>query len=247
MELAIKLEHYQKKYGDFTAVHDLNLEVQAGEIFGFLGPNGAGKTTTIKMLMGILSPTLGNGSIFGQEIVTQRVALKKIIGYLPDDPVFYDFLSGEELLRFVGSMHGLQGQELNQKVSDWFRDFDLLEARHEFAVKYSTGMKKKLALGMATIHNPKLLILDEPTAGLDPVASRKLQQWIVDYAKKGNTVFLSSHLLDMVQKLCHRVAIIHDGRIAALGTPEELQDKLSKGGSLEDVFIQIATTDSGTP
>lgn len=247
MELAIKLEHYQKKYGDFTAVHDLNLEVQAGEIFGFLGPNGAGKTTTIKMLMGILSPTHGNGSIFGQEIVTQRVALKKIIGYLPDDPVFYDFLSGEELLRFVGSMHGLQGQDLDQKVSDWFRDFDLLEARHEFAVKYSTGMKKKLALGMATIHNPKLLILDEPTAGLDPVASRKLQQWIVDYAKRGNTVFLSSHLMDMVQKLCHRVAIIHDGRIAAIGTPEELQEKRSKGGSLEDVFIQIATADSGTP
>ena len=100
---------------------------------------------------------------------------------------------------------------------------------------------------MATIHNPKLLILDEPTAGLDPVASRKLQQWIVDYAKKGNTVFLSSHLMDMVQKLCHRVAIIHDGRIAATGTPEELQEKLSKGGSLEDVFIQIATADSGTP
>ena len=200
MDLAIKLEHYQKKYGDFTAVHDLNLEVQAGEIFGFLGPNGAGKTTTIKMLMGILSPTDGNGSIFGQEIVTQRVALKKIIGYLPDDPVFYDFLSGEELLRFVGSMHGLQAQELDRRVADWFRDFDLLEARHEFAVKYSTGMKKKLALGMATIHNPKLLILDEPTAGLDPVASRKLQQWIIDYANKGNTVFLSSHLMDMVQK-----------------------------------------------
>ena len=247
MDLAIKLEHYQKKYGDFTAVHDLNLEVQAGEIFGFLGPNGAGKTTTIKMLMGILSPTDGNGSIFGQEIVTQRVALKKIIGYLPDDPVFYDFLSGEELLRFVGSMHGLQAQELDRRVADWFRDFDLLEARHEFAVKYSTGMKKKLALGMATIHNPKLLILDEPTAGLDPVASRKLQQWIIDYANKGNTVFLSSHLMDMVQKLCHRVAIIHDGRIAAIGTPEELKEKLSKGGSLEDVFIQIATADSGTP
>ena len=247
MDLAIKLEHYQKKYGDFTAVHDLNLEVQAGEIFGFLGPNGAGKTTTIKMLMGILSPTDGNGSIFGQEIVTQRVALKKIIGYLPDDPVFYDFLSGEELLRFVGSMHGLQSQELDRRVADWFRDFDLLEARHEFAVKYSTGMKKKLALGMATIHNPKLLILDEPTAGLDPVASRKLQQWIIDYANKGNTVFLSSHLMDMVQKLCHRVAIIHDGRIAAIGTPEELKEKLSKGGSLEDVFIQIATADSGTP
>ena len=247
MELAIKLEHYQKKYGDFTAVHDLNLEVKAGEIFGFLGPNGAGKTTTIKMLMGILSPTNGNGSIFGQEIVTQRVALKKIIGYLPDDPVFYDFLSGEELLRFVGSMHGIQAQELDQIVSDWFRDFDLLEARHVFAVKYSTGMKKKLALGMATIHNPKLLILDEPTAGLDPVASRKLQQWIIDYAQKGNTVFLSSHLMDMVQKLCHRVAIIHDGRIAAIGTPEELQEKLSKDGSLEDVFIQIATADSGIP
>ena len=246
MDLAIKLEHYQKKYGDFTAVYDLNLDVQAGEIFGFLGPNGAGKTTTIKMLMGILSPTNGNGSIFGREIVTKRVELKKIIGYLPDDPVFYDFLSGEELLRFVGSMHGLQAQELDQKVSDWFRDFDLLEARHEFAVKYSTGMKKKLALGMATIHDPKLLILDEPTAGLDPVASRKLQQWIVDYANKGNTVFLSSHLMDMVQKLCHRVAIIHDGRIAAIGTPEELQEKLSKGGSLEDVFIQIATADSGT-
>ena len=219
--------------------------MKPGEIFGFLGPNGAGKTTTIKMLMGILTPTNGSGSIFGKEIVSQRVALKKIIGYLPDDPVFYDYLSGEELLRFVGNMHGIDNQELDQKVSDWFRDFDLMDARHEFAVKYSTGMKKKLALGMATIHEPKLLILDEPTAGLDPVASRKLQQWIIEYAKNGNTVFLSSHLMDMVQRLCHRVAIIHDGRIATIGTPEELKDQLAKEGSLEDVFIQIATADSG--
>jgi len=242
MDWAIKLEDYQKKYGDFIAVHQLNLEVKAGEIFGFLGPNGAGKTTTIKMLMGILTPSKGRGTIYGQDIVTQTVPLKQIIGYLPDDPVFYDYLRAEEILRFVGNMHGIEEKELEQKIERWLSDFDLLEARNEFAVKYSTGMKKKLALGMATIHEPKLLILDEPTAGLDPIASRKLQNWIVEYAKKGNTVFLSSHLMDMVQKLCDRVAIIHEGRIAAIGTPDELQEKLSTEGSLEDVFIQIATS-----
>ncbi|MAA79862.1 MAG: ABC transporter ATP-binding protein [Deltaproteobacteria bacterium] len=242
MKSAIKLENYKKKYGDFTAVHDLNLEVMSGEIFGFLGPNGAGKTTTIKMLMGILSPSFGRGTIYGHDITTERVYLKKIVGYLPDNPTFYDYLKGEEILRFVGGMHGIVGDDLDEKVENWFRDFDLHESRGEFAVKYSTGMKKKLALGMAAIHNPRLLILDEPTAGLDPVASRKLQNWIVDYASQGNTIFLSSHLMDMVQKLCHRVAIIHEGRIAAIGTPEELKEKISSGGTLEDVFIKIATS-----
>ena len=140
--------------------------VRLGEIFGILGPNGAEKTTTIKMLMGILTPSQGKESIYGKDIMSDRIELKKIMGYLPDSPTLYDYFRGRELLRFVGGMHGLVGAALNQKVDDWLESFDLSEAGNEFAVKYSTGMKKKLALGMATIHEPKVLILDEPTAGL---------------------------------------------------------------------------------
>jgi ABC-2 type transport system ATP-binding protein len=236
-----------KKFADFTAVESLNLDVNAGEVFGFLGPNGAGKTTTIRMLMGILVPSDGEAAIQGLDCVKDRVELKRRVGYLPDNPIFYDYLRGLEIARFVGQMHGLDGSALENRLAELFERLELKDAVDEFAVNYSTGMKKKLGLVCALIHQPPVLILDEPTNGLDPLAARHIQTMIRDCAAEGRTVFLSTHLLDMAQKLCHRVGIIQRGRFAAVGTPEELRTSLAPGGSLEDVFFAVTAQQDGAP
>ncbi|GMV83546.1 MAG: ABC transporter ATP-binding protein [Planctomycetota bacterium] len=236
-----------KRFGDFTAVNDLNFEVRRGEVFGFLGPNGAGKTTTIRMLMGILVPTEGRARILNQDCILDRVPLKRQIGFLPDAPAFYDYLKGREILSFVGGMQGLEGAELNRRVDDLFARMTLDEAGDEFAANYSTGMKKKLGLACALIHDPPVLILDEPTNGLDPIAARLIQSLIRDIAAEGRTVFLSTHLLDMAQKLCHRVGIVMQGKLAALGTLDELRTALRVGGSLEDLFFAVAMPQTAEP
>ncbi len=236
-----------KRFGDFTAVNDLSFEVRRGEVFGFLGPNGAGKTTTIRMLMGILMPTEGAARILGRDCLADRVPLKSQIGYLPDAPAFYDYLKGREILSFVGGMQGLEGAELDRRVDELFARMTLEEAGDEFAANYSTGMKKKLGLACALIHNPQVLILDEPTNGLDPIAARLIQSLIRDIAAEGRTVFLSTHLLDMAQKLCHRVGIVMQGKLAALGTLDELRTALRVGGSLEDLFFAVALPQAAEP
>jgi len=235
----IRTTNLVKKFGDFTAVESLALEVHSGEVFGFLGPNGAGKTTTIKMLMGILVPSTGSATILGMDCLKQRVELKRRVGFLPDNPVFYDYLRASEIARFVGQMHGLADEPLNFRIAELFERLELKDAAEEFAVNYSTGMKKKLGLVCALLHNPSVLILDEPTNGLDPIAARHIQAMIRAFAAEGRTVFLSTHLLDMAQKLCHRVGIILRGKFAALGTPQELRSSLAPGGSLEDAFFAV--------
>ncbi|MCZ7647234.1 MAG: ABC transporter ATP-binding protein [Planctomycetota bacterium] len=221
--------------------------MRKGEIFGFLGPNGAGKTTTIKMLMGILVPSAGRAAILGRDCMAERVELKRLVGYLPDAPAFYDYLRGREILAFVGRMHGLDRREAARRVEALFERMDLAEAADEFAVNYSTGMKKKLGLACALIHDPPVLILDEPTNGLDPIAARHIQTLIRDSAAEGRTIFLSTHLLDMAQKLCHRVGIVMHGTLAAVGTLDDLRSALRVGGSLEDVFFAVATPQAESP
>jgi len=239
----IRTEGLGKRYGDFSAVTDLSLHVHRGEVFGFLGPNGAGKTTTIRMLMGILVPTSGRAFIAGMDCFTDRVPVKRIVGYLPDAPVFYDYLRGHEILRFVGQMHGLSGEQLARRHAELLSRLALQDAEDEYAVNYSAGMKKKLALACALIHDPPVLILDEPTNGLDPRASRQIQDLITSFAAEGRTVFLSTHLLDMARRLCHRVGIIDRGRLVALGTLDQLHENLPVGGSLEEVFLAVTATD----
>ena len=234
----IEFQQLRKAYGEFAAVNGLELAIDKGEMFGFLGPNGAGKTTTIRMMMGILVPSSGSVRIGGLDCQADRVEVKRRVGYLPDNPIFYDYLRGREILEFVGEMHGQSRVDARKNAARLLDDLALDDAAEEYAVNYSTGMKKKLGLACALIHDPSVLILDEPTNGLDPRASRELQDRLRVAAGQGTTIFLSTHLLDMAERLCSRVAIIHKGELVAVGPLHALQDKVIPGGSLEEVFLR---------
>lgn len=235
----IELDGLAKRYGDFAAISGLSLRVERGEIFALLGPNGAGKTTTMRILMGFLKASAGSARIDGLDCFEQRVELKRKVGYLPDEPVFYDYLRGNEIVEFSGDMHGLARDVIRQRAAPLVERLELGSALADYAVNYSRGMKKKLALVCALLHEPALLILDEPTSGLDPLASRRLNELIVEYQSRGATVLLSSHLLDQVERLCQRIAIVSGGRIAAQGTLEELRRERAHAGTLEDIFFAV--------
>jgi ABC-2 type transport system ATP-binding protein len=235
----IELDALAKRYGEFTALGGLSLSVRRGEIFALLGPNGAGKTTTMRILMGFLKPSAGKARIDGLDCFEQRVELKRKVGYLPDEPVFYDYLRGREIVEFSGDMHGLERSVIRERAMPLVERLELGDALADYAVNYSRGMKKKLALVCALLHEPELLILDEPTSGLDPLASRRLNELIVEYQARGATVLLSSHLLDQVERLCQRMAIVYGGRIAAQGTLDELRRERAHGGSLEEIFFAV--------
>ena len=241
----IQLDHLGKRYGDFDAVRNLDLTVERGEVFGFLGPNGAGKTTTIRMLMGILVPSTGRALIDGLDCQRDRAEVKRRVGYLPDNPVFYDYLRGREILEFVGEMHGHERQEARHRAAALLEELALADASEEYAVNYSMGMKKKLGLACALIHDPPVLILDEPTNGLDPRAARDVQDRLRAISAEGRTIFLSTHLLDMAERVCSRVSIIHKGTLVAMGSPGELRDRVVPGGTLEELFLKV--TDSNMP
>jgi ABC-2 type transport system ATP-binding protein len=235
----IELQGLTRRYGDFTAVKPLDLTVARGEMFGFLGPNGAGKTTTIRMLMGILVPSGGRGLISGLDCHAQRADVQRHVGYLPDNPMFYDFLRGREILQFVAEMHGLPRTEAAARTRGLLGDFGLEEVVDEFAVNYSMGMKKKLGLACALIHDPEVLILDEPINGLDPRAARDVQDRLKQAAASGKTIFMSTHLLDMAERVCTRIGIIHRGELVTTGTLAELRERVVPGGSLEEVFLRV--------
>jgi ABC-2 type transport system ATP-binding protein len=229
----------RKRYGDFVAVVDLSLQVGRGEIFALLGSNGAGKTTTIRMLMGILQPSGGAARVDGLDCFANRVEVKRRVGYLPDEPIFYEYLRGREIIDFVGEMHGLTAAQIEERADPLLERLALADAVEEFAVNYSRGMKKKLALICALLHDPALLILDEPTNGLDPAGIRTLHDLLRELAAAGKTVFYSTHLLDHAEKLCHRVAILNKGSLAMCGTLAELRAELSSNSSLEEIFFQV--------
>jgi len=243
----VEIENLSKVYGSFEAVKDVSLTVSAGKIFALLGPNGAGKTTTIRMLMGILVPTSGTARIDGLDCFRDRVEVKRRVGYLPDEPVFYDYLRGSEIIRFSGEMHGLDRLEITARTESLITRLELGDALEEFAVNYSKGMKKKLALVCAMLHDPALLILDEPTNGLDPFATRVLHELIREKAAAGKTIFFSTHLLDQAEKLCSQIAIVAKGRLAAHGTLEELRARVSSDSSLEEIFFSVAGESNSTP
>ena len=238
--MLIEINSLTKRYGPFEAVADLSLAIATGDLFALLGPNGAGKTTTIRMLMGILQPTTGTARIAGLDCFSQRVEVMQRVGYLPDEPVFYDYLRGREILRFVGEMHGLGLSEIDARANPLAERLELTGDLDEFAVNYSKGMKKKLALICAFLHDPQLLILDEPTNGLDPFATRTLHDLVREAIASGKTVFLSTHLLDQAERLCNRAAILFKGRLAGAGTIAELRRDLRPDSSLEEIFFALA-------
>ena len=236
----VEIRGLSKQYGAFSALSELDLDVPRGELFALLGPNGAGKTTTMRMLMGILKASAGSARINGLDCFRDRVAVKRLVGFLPDEPVFHDYLRGIEIIRFVGGMHGLSASEINQRAWPLIERIELSDATEEYAVNYSRGMKKKLGLVCSLLHEPELLILDEPTSGLDPIATRGLNALLLEKVHAGMTVLLSSHLLDQVQRLCRRMAIISRGRLAAVGTLEELRQRANAESSLEEIFFAVA-------
>ncbi len=240
-EILLKISNLSKQYGDFHAVKDLSMEVYRGDVFTILGPNGAGKTTTIRMLMGILCPTSGTAEINGLDCFSKREEVMRLVGYLPDDPIFYDYLRGSELIRFAGEMHGLSHEQIEEKSRPLIERLDLGKVLGEFATNYSKGMKKKLALILALLHEPDLLILDEPTNGLDPYATRAVHELMLELADAGKSIFFSTHLLDQAEKLCTRVGIVCKGKLAAVGTLDELKNQSSKYNSLEDLFFSLTS------
>jgi ABC-2 type transport system ATP-binding protein len=244
----IEFQGLAKNYGNFHAVKPLTLSVARGEVFGFLGPNGAGKTTTIRMMMGILVPSRGQVCIDGLDCHSHSTEVKRRIGYLPDNPLFYDYLRGREILQFVGEMHGYSRSEAAARAHRLLVEFGLDDATEEYAVNYSLGMKKKLGLACALIHDPQVLILDEPINGLDPRSARDVQERLLKSAAQGKTIFVSTHLLDMAERFCSRVGIIHHGELIATGSLQEIKDSVASGGSLEEAFLKITDeADQGAP
>lgn len=233
----LKLINLTKRYNinSVPAVFDLNLKVNKGEIFGFIGPNGAGKTTTINMITGIIKPTDGSVIIDGVDILRDPISCKSQIGYVPDNPDIYERLTGGEYLNFICDIFNVSTEKRNNKIGEFTEKFSISNVLNNQIKTYSHGMKQKLVLTGAFVHEPKLLILDEPMVGLDPVAAKILKDEMKSHAEKGNTVFFSTHILDVAEKLCTNVAIIKSGEIALSGKLEDIR----KNSSLEDIFIDI--------
>ncbi|MCD6163698.1 MAG: ABC transporter ATP-binding protein [candidate division Zixibacteria bacterium] len=236
----IKFKNVAKKFGNYTAVDNLNLEVQAGELFGFLGPNGAGKTTTIKMMTGILKPTSGSISVGETDIQKEPEKAKKIIGYIPDDPFLYDRLTGREHLEFVGGLYHLDQDTIQKRSEELFEIFDMNGWIDKRCEEYSHGMCQKLVFCSAFIHNPSVLVVDEPMVGLDPQSARIVKDLLKTYASKGTTIFISTHVLSVAEELCGRIGIINNGKLIGLGTLEELKKQDARNNiNLEALFLDL--------
>jgi ABC-2 type transport system ATP-binding protein len=243
----IELRQLVKKYGDKAAVDDVSLDVYSGEIFGFLGPNGAGKTTTIKAIVGLLRPTSGTVRVAGFDVQKQPLEAKAASGYVPDQPNLYPKLTARELLRFVADLYGVAGAQVERRIEELLRLFDLTAAADDTIDSYSHGMRQKTSLASALIHDPKALVLDEPTVGLDPKSARLIKDILRQLADRGATVFLSTHILEIAENMCDRIGIIHQGRLIAVGSmaelralPKEGREGAGRGESrLEDIFLSL--------
>ena len=231
----LKIENLTKKYGDKSAIDNLNLEVQDGEIFGFIGHNGAGKTTTIRCMVGILEFDNGNIYINGNSIKDEPLKCKKDIAYIPDNPDIYENLTGISYLNFVADIFEIDKKTREERINKYAEAFEIKNELQDLISSYSHGMKQKLVIISALIHTPKLLILDEPFVGLDPKASFTLKEIMKEMTKEGAAIFFSSHVLEVVEKLCDKIGIIKEGKLITYGTVEEV-----KGNeSLEEVFLEL--------
>jgi len=229
-----------KRYGDKVAVNDVSFDVYQGEVFGFLGPNGAGKTTTIKVIVGLLQPTSGTVKVAGYDVQSQSMLAKASSGYVPDTPNLYAKLTGRELLHFVGDLYNMDRGQVTHRIDELLRMFDLTNAAEDTVDSYSHGMQQKTSLAAALMHDPKVLILDEPTVGLDPKSARLIKDILRQLADRGAAVMLSTHILEIAERMCDRIGIINKGQLIAVGTMDELRT-LDKTGqhSLEDIFLSL--------
>ena len=235
----IELRALTKRYGSFTAVDAIDLEVPRGELFGFLGPNGAGKTTTLRMIAGILRPTAGTVRIAGVDIAVDPIAAKSQLGFIPDRPFIYEKLTGSEFLRFVAGLYGQAGGDVEHRARELMALFDLEEWRDELVESYSHGMRQKLIISSAFVHRPAVIVVDEPHVGLDPKSIKILRDLFKEYTRRGHTIMMSTHTLEAAESLCDRIAIINAGKIAACGTMEELRTGAQEGRGLEEIFLRL--------
>ena len=234
----IKVEGLTKYYGSKPAAKDISFEVKKGEVFGILGTNGAGKSTTIKMMCGLLKPTRGIIQIGGINLQRMPLKAKSMMGYLPENPLIYDKLTGAETLELIGNLRKLSSGMIEQRIEYYAKSLGLGEQIYHEVGTYSKGMRQKLAIAMTLIHDPEMVLLDEPASGLDPRYTKLLKDWIKNLSANGRTVLLSTHIIEMAETLCDRIAIIDQGRLKAIGTINEIQNSTGVN-NLEDAFIRI--------
>lgn len=248
-EIAIRTEQLTRRFGSLTAVDSIDLRVNAGQFFGFLGPNGAGKSTTIKMLTGLLAPTAGRMELLGLDFQSNLIEVKRQIGVVPEGMGLFERLTGAEYLRFVGRMYGLDRATTEKRTEELLDFMQLADREKSLIADYSHGMQKKLALAAAVIHRPRILFLDEPFEGVDALAAGALKALLGRMTERGVTIFLTSHVLEIVERLCSHVAIIHQGRLVAQGSLEELRGGVSgdegEKKTLEQIFVSIVGQSGG--
>jgi ABC-2 type transport system ATP-binding protein len=235
----IELSHVSKKYGAKVAVSDLSLRIEAGELFAFLGPNGAGKTTTLKLMCGLLFPTAGTIRIGGFDMATDGDRARQLISFVPDQPYLYEKLTGREFLQFIADMYGLDRLEAQRRIDEMIDTFTLDDFVDDLTESYSHGMKQRTVFAAALLHDPKILIVDEPTVGLDPRSVRLLKDLLRREADRGATVFLSTHSLDIAEELADRIGIVEHGRLICCGPLEALRRQAAIDGSLEEIFLKL--------
>jgi ABC-2 type transport system ATP-binding protein len=239
MPLAIETRNLRRLFGDTPAVDGIDLAVPAGSFYGFLGPNGAGKSTTIKCLTGLLRPSSGEMRILGLDPVRESVAVKRTIGVVPEDLALFERLTAQETLAFVGQVHAIDERELQRRLEELLELMDLRAARDTLVADYSHGMRKKLSLAAALLPAPKVLFLDEPFEGIDAIASRQIKALLQGFVSHGSTIFLTSHILEIVERLCDHIGIIARGRLVAQGPLAELKSRAAGGATLEETFLGL--------
>jgi ABC-2 type transport system ATP-binding protein len=240
---AIDLKNVTKRYNEIIAVNNVNLTINQGEIFGLLGPNGSGKSTLLKMLMGLVQPDEGSVDVLGLNVKEDSVGVKKLVGYAPESPHLYEFLTGIEFLDFIGDIYAMPTEEKRTRINDYLKALQLEGREGDIISSYSEGMKQKVALIAAFLHKPKLLILDEPLNALDPRSARIVKDFLHELKLQGVTTIMSTHILEIAQAVCDRIGIMYQGRLMALGNMEELRRMASLPGSgLEDIFLKLTGT-----
>jgi len=240
----IEFSHVTRKYGPKTAVADLDLTIPRGELFAFLGPNGAGKTTTIKMIVGLLQPSSGTIRLCGHDVTRDNCAANRLLGYVPDVPYLYEKLSGTEFLQFIADMYGLDRQQARTRIAEQVEAFGLHDFADDLAESYSHGMKQRVAFAAAMLHDPPVLVIDEPMVGLDPRSVRVVKDLLRAKAAQGQTIFMSTHLLAIAEEIADRVGIVDQGRLKFLGTIDELRSRVSSHEtSLERLYLEFTANE----
>jgi ABC-2 type transport system ATP-binding protein len=242
----IKIENLTKKFGDLVAVDRITLHIPSGEFFAFIGPNGAGKTTTIKMIAGLLHPTEGRVSVCGHDIEEEYLEAKHKMSYVPDQPYLYDKLSGREFLQFIAQMYDMPKPEADLRIEELSITFGLEDFIDELGESYSHGMKQRLIISSALLHNPEVMIIDEPLVGLDPKAANILKRELKGRTKAGMCIFMSTHTLSLAEEIADRVGILHEGQIVALGDLDGIRHTAHTGGRLEEAFLRLTRESTRT-